>query len=132
MLTHWIPNEAVNIQAKLGGKRMRKLLPLFFAVTFALAVSGCGVSRSPTATPVLPTPTPGFRLSSPAFASREMIPGKYGRYGEDISPPLEWSDPPEGTQSFALIVETDLRPRLVIDLLDDDGAVETVGAVAGG
>ena len=39
-----------------------------------------------------------------------MIPGKYGRYGEDISPPLEWSDPPEGTQSFALIVETDLRP----------------------
>jgi len=39
-----------------------------------------------------------------------MIPEKYGRYGEDISPPLEWSDPPEGTQSFALIVETDLRP----------------------
>jgi Raf kinase inhibitor-like YbhB/YbcL family protein len=39
-----------------------------------------------------------------------MIPEKYGRYGEDISPPLEWSDPPEGTQSFALILDTDLRP----------------------
>jgi Raf kinase inhibitor-like YbhB/YbcL family protein len=89
---------------------MRKLLPLSLAMAFALAVSGCGPSPSPTATPVPPTPTPGFRLTSPAFAPREMIPHKYGRYGEDISPPLEWSDPPEGTQSFALIADTDLRP----------------------
>ena len=106
-----IPNSTVNIQASLGGKRMRKPLPLFLAVTFALAVSSCGGSPSPTATPVPPTPTPeGLILTSPAFASREMIPHKYGRYGEDISPPLEWSDPPEGTQSFALIADTDLRP----------------------
>jgi Raf kinase inhibitor-like YbhB/YbcL family protein len=105
-----IPSAAANIQAELEGKMVRKLLPLFLAVTFALAMSGCGVSPSPTATPVPPTPTPGFRLTSPAFASREMIPAKYGRRGEDISPPLEWSDPPEGTRSFALIVDTDLRP----------------------
>jgi Raf kinase inhibitor-like YbhB/YbcL family protein len=31
------------------------------------------------------------------------IPEKYARYGKDISPPLEWSDPPDNTQSFALI-----------------------------
>jgi hypothetical protein len=106
-----IPNVAVNIQAEPGGKRLRKLLPLFLAMTFALVVSGCGLSPSPTATPVPPTPTPeGLKLTSPAFASKEMIPEKYGRRGEDISPPLEWSDPPEGTQSFALILETDLRP----------------------
>jgi Raf kinase inhibitor-like YbhB/YbcL family protein len=89
---------------------MRKLLPLFLVMTFALAMSGCGSSPSPTATPVPPTPTPGLQLTSPAFAPGTMLPEKYGRYGEDISPPLEWSDPPEGTQSFALIVETDLRP----------------------
>ena len=87
---------------------MRKLFPLLFAMTFALAVSSCGLSPSPT--PVPPTPTPGFRLTSSAFAPGEMIPEKYGRHGEDISPSLEWSDPPEGTQSFALIFETDLRP----------------------
>jgi Raf kinase inhibitor-like YbhB/YbcL family protein len=110
MRIRWIPNPAVNIQTRPGGKRMRKLFPLFLAITFALAVSGCEPSPSPTATPVPPTPTSGFRLTSPAFASREMIPGKYGRRGENISPPLEWSDPPQGTQSFALIFDTDLRP----------------------
>jgi hypothetical protein len=89
---------------------MRKLFPLFLAITLALAVSGCEPSPSPTATPVPPTLTSGFRLTSPVFASREMMPGKYGRRGENISPPLEWSDPPQGTQSFALIFDTDLRP----------------------
>ena len=111
MRIHRVLNAAVNTQIKLGGKKMRKPLLLFLAMTFlALAVSGCGLGPSPTATPVPPTPTPGFRLTSSAFAPGEMIPEKYGRYGEDISPPLEWSDPPEGTQSFALIVDTDLRP----------------------
>jgi Raf kinase inhibitor-like YbhB/YbcL family protein len=88
----------------------RKLFPLFLALTLALAVSGCGLSPSPTATPIPPTPTPGLTLTSPAFDPRGMIPKKYGYHSEDISPPLEWSDPPEGTQSFALILDTDLRP----------------------
>lgn len=38
---------------------MKKLFPLFLSVTFlALAVSSCGPSLSPTATPILPTATP--------------------------------------------------------------------------
>jgi hypothetical protein len=37
---------------------MRKLLRLFLPVTFVLAVSGCGPSLFPTATPILPTATP--------------------------------------------------------------------------
>jgi Raf kinase inhibitor-like YbhB/YbcL family protein len=36
-----------------------------------------------------------------------MIPQKYSRRGDDISPPLAWDDPPEGTQSFALLVLSD-------------------------
>jgi Raf kinase inhibitor-like YbhB/YbcL family protein len=32
-----------------------------------------------------------------------MIPTKYTRRGEDLSPPLAWDDPPPGTRSFALI-----------------------------
>ncbi len=30
---------------------------------------------------------------------------KYTGDGENLSPPLEWSDPPAGTKSFALVVE---------------------------
>ena len=44
-----------------------------------------------------------FELTSTAFAPGEPIPRKYTCDGEDISPPLQWSDPPQGTQSFALI-----------------------------
>ena len=44
-------------------------------------------------------------LTSPAFSHQGEIPRKYTCEGEDISPPLAWSDPPEGTQSFALIVD---------------------------
>ena len=68
----------------------------------------------PTATPVPPTPTPTptptperLSLASPAFGSGGMIPKRYARDGEDISPPLEWSDPPAGTQSFALLLISD-------------------------
>ncbi|RLC65970.1 MAG: YbhB/YbcL family Raf kinase inhibitor-like protein [Chloroflexi bacterium] len=46
-----------------------------------------------------------FELTSPAFAHGEPIPSKYTCDGEDISPPLEWSGAPAGTQSFALIMD---------------------------
>jgi len=44
-------------------------------------------------------------ISSPAFASSESIPARYTCDGEDVSPPLGWRGAPEGTRSFALIVE---------------------------
>jgi len=44
-------------------------------------------------------------LTSPAFDEGGMIPGKYTCDGRDISPPLTWESPPEGTQSFALICD---------------------------
>ena len=44
-------------------------------------------------------------LSSIAFQDGERIPAKYTCEGQDISPPLVWSEPPQGTQSLALIVD---------------------------
>ncbi len=44
-----------------------------------------------------------MELRSPAFKEGEFIPSKYTCDGPDVSPPLEWSDVPEGVQSFALI-----------------------------
>jgi Raf kinase inhibitor-like YbhB/YbcL family protein len=46
-----------------------------------------------------------LKLSTTAFAAENPIPRKYTCDGDDISPPLEWSDPPNGTQSFALIAD---------------------------
>ncbi|KWV52840.1 phosphatidylethanolamine-binding protein [Bradyrhizobium macuxiense] len=46
-----------------------------------------------------------FSLNSPAFGDGGRIPQKYTADGENLSPPLQWSDPPEGTKSFVLIVE---------------------------
>ena len=46
-----------------------------------------------------------FTLSSPAFEHEGRIPRRYTCEGEDLSPPLTWSDPPDGTAALALIVE---------------------------
>lgn len=43
-----------------------------------------------------------FKLRSPAFGPGGEIPVKYARDGSDVSPPLRWTDPPEGTKGFAL------------------------------
>jgi hypothetical protein len=42
-------------------------------------------------------------VKSSAFQNGDMIPSKYTCEGADISPPLEWTAPPKGTQSLALI-----------------------------
>jgi Raf kinase inhibitor-like YbhB/YbcL family protein len=44
-------------------------------------------------------------LTSPAFAHNGAIPKQYTCEGTDTSPPLSWSAAPEGTKSFALIVD---------------------------
>jgi Raf kinase inhibitor-like YbhB/YbcL family protein len=46
-----------------------------------------------------------LRLTSPAFAEGGEIPTRYTCEGEDVSPPLAWSEPPGGTRSLALIVD---------------------------
>lgn len=46
-----------------------------------------------------------FALTSDAFADGEPIPTQFSCDGADQPPPLAWSEPPHGTQSFALIVD---------------------------
>lgn len=93
----------------------KQLFPVFlFLGCVALAMDGCESGASPTSTPAIPQPTPSVQeemrafsitLTSTAFAQGESIPAKYSCDGEDISPPLGWSDPPQGTQSFVLIAD---------------------------
>jgi Raf kinase inhibitor-like YbhB/YbcL family protein len=46
-----------------------------------------------------------FVLSSPCLEENGTIDEKYTCDGADVSIPLNWSDPPDGTKSFALIVD---------------------------
>jgi Raf kinase inhibitor-like YbhB/YbcL family protein len=44
-------------------------------------------------------------LTSPAFPEGGEIPTRYTCEGQDVSPPLAWSEPPSGTKSLALVVD---------------------------
>jgi Raf kinase inhibitor-like YbhB/YbcL family protein len=44
-------------------------------------------------------------LVSTAFKNGSEIPKKYTCSGEDVSPPLQWGDPPANTRAFALIAD---------------------------
>jgi Raf kinase inhibitor-like YbhB/YbcL family protein len=46
-----------------------------------------------------------MELTSAAFADGGTIPADYSCDGQDISPALSWSGAPQGTQSFALILD---------------------------
>jgi Raf kinase inhibitor-like YbhB/YbcL family protein len=52
-----------------------------------------------------------FELLSPAFQEGKPIPRKYTCDGPDISVPLRWHGPPDGTKSFALIADDPDAPR---------------------
>lgn len=88
---------------------MKWMTPFLFLIILTF-MSSCGPRPSPTPMEAPETTDKGgqvmpFELTSEAFAQGESIPRKYSCDGDDISPPLSWSDPPEGTESFALICD---------------------------
>jgi Raf kinase inhibitor-like YbhB/YbcL family protein len=46
-----------------------------------------------------------FALESGAFENAQAIASRHSCDGEDVSPPLRWSNVPQGTRSLALIVD---------------------------
>lgn len=44
-----------------------------------------------------------LRLASPAFANGDPIPELFTCDGDDLSPPLVWSEPPQMTQMLAVV-----------------------------
>jgi hypothetical protein len=87
------------------------LFGLVLPVTFDAQQRGAQPPPQPTAAP--PQPPGGGRgrgaiqvmtLTSSAWTDGGVIPDKYTQAGEDISPPLSWSNIPSGTVSFTLVV----------------------------
>jgi len=86
------------------GVRVGESISLFLLVICSvLVVAGCGPSPTSATTPEKGDQAMAFELTSSVFAQGEPIPVKYTCDGEDVSPPLEWGDPPQGTESFALV-----------------------------
>jgi hypothetical protein len=83
-----------------------------------LAIAGC---RRPAPSPETPAQPPSyggattmpdlFSITSSAFAEGARIPTRYTGDGEDLSPPLSWQGVPEGTVSFALVMDDPDAPR---------------------
>src|SRR5438552_1296332 len=44
-------------------------------------------------------------VTSPAFANNQPIPKEFTADGRNISPPLQWSPGPAGTQQYVVIME---------------------------
>jgi len=51
------------------------------------------------------THAPSLKVESPAFSNGDAIPHVHSDYGDGVSPALTWDNVPEGTRSFAVIVE---------------------------
>jgi Raf kinase inhibitor-like YbhB/YbcL family protein len=97
---------------------MKVRLPtaVFFSALLLTACGAPNMTSEPvsTETGASSEPVEGampFKLTSTAFSQGEPIPARYSCDGEDISPPLLWDDPPEGTQSFAIIMDDPDAPN---------------------
>ena len=78
------------------------------AMTFLLSAPGCERAEKP-AGPQGQQEQPkasetAMNITSKAFADGQPMPRQYTGFGRDISPPLAWSNLPEGTKELALIV----------------------------
>lgn len=84
-----------------------------------------------------------MKLTSTAFAHGADIPSRHTCEGDDVSPPLAWTELPSGTKSLALIVDDPDAPDpaapqrtwvhwVVVDLPPDSAGLPEGGALPTG
>ena len=76
-----------------------------FLLLISLAAFGCAQPAPPEEKALPEGGNMSFSITSTAFADGAEIPVKYSCDGENVSPPLDWSEVPTGTASFALILD---------------------------
>jgi Raf kinase inhibitor-like YbhB/YbcL family protein len=74
------------------------------AVATSVFLAGCS-ERAQQPEPAHAKDPSAMRLTSAAFADGQDIPDKYTCHGQDISPPLQWSDAPAQSKSIAVTCE---------------------------
>ena len=88
---------------------MRFILSIFLI----LFILGCTVQQTAEENELIQDIN--MKLISSAFNHGNPIPSKYTCDGQDISPPLAFSDIPENTKSFALIMDDPDAPMGIWD-----------------
>jgi hypothetical protein len=89
----------VTLNRQLAEMRNHFLATL--ALAAALTPAACGKEQPGAKEENVMT----FAMTSLAFKQSERIPKQYTGEGADLSPPLEWAEPPAATKAFALICD---------------------------
>lgn len=85
---------------------MKMQFKMLFTVLAAAGLAAC-------ATQELAGPPTAFRMTSPVFADNAMLAQRNAGnlktnpncLGENVSPPLQWTNPPEKTRSYVLLMD---------------------------
>jgi Raf kinase inhibitor-like YbhB/YbcL family protein len=85
-----------------------KRSPAYFLLSTlacAIALAGCGDDpKNDDLGEPPPTAPESIKLTSPAFEKNDTIPTEFTCDGDDVSPPLEWSNVPKDAKELALLV----------------------------
>lgn len=85
-----------HLREQLNSKSQRAYLARLIAMTL-LFLEGCSSSAQ--------TQPGAFTLTSPSFADGDALPTKFTCDGLGETPALAWENAPEGTQSYAVLME---------------------------
>ena len=90
------------------GASVRSIVP-YLLVAAAVWAAGCGGGDGENRRQG--ERTMNMTIESSAFADGQAIPARYTGDGEDVSPPLAWSNLPNGTAELALVMDDPDAPR---------------------
>jgi Raf kinase inhibitor-like YbhB/YbcL family protein len=74
----------------------------------SVLLSGCGLLGGPRT--LRPDAPQTMTVTSPALGRDDFLSRKYTCQGRGLSPPVYWSGAPQGTKSFALVVDDSQAP----------------------
>ena len=77
---------------------------LIGALAVVAAAAGCSGDRETSSSPTSVLRLETLAVSSPAFDDGATIPERFSCEGENVPPPLRWSDIPDGTTELVIVV----------------------------
>ena len=78
--------------------------PLLVAIALAAIAAGCSNDREGASSPTSVLKLETLAVTSSAFEEGGPIPERFSCEGENVPPPLRWSDIPEDTRELVLVV----------------------------